>query len=464
MKIIRPINITTSGTFTRDSVGTYFDKAGVMQTAGFNVPRIDYDPITHEMKGVLVEPTKTNFARLSGDFVTYISSDTNAGTFTLSFYGTGTITLSGTATGVVTGSGAFPVRKTYTFTKTAGTLNMLKSGDVQHVQLESGSAATSYIPINFAYDTGIRAADVVTGSGFIYSNVTEADYSEWDSSASYTATVGAVIGSRVIRSTTHKVYECFISGVNTTPPENDTSGRWLEVGPTNRWAVFDASMSTATSNSNTITYIIKPGRVNGLAILGMNATFVEVAMTANGETVYSGSADLLSGNIVGDWYQYFYEPIYQRDALVITELIDSALLNLPAYGDGLISITIEYPTNTPSAAAIVTGLVADFGLTQYDTSVGIIDYSKVETDSFGKTNVVKRGFSKRATFDLVIRNDAVDNVAKILSLYRATPIVWVGTDNIHNSLVVYGFYKDWEITFTEPTVSRINLQVEGLSQ
>lgn len=465
MKIIRPIDITTSGTFTRASVGTYFDKAGNMQVAGFNVPRIDYDPITHVMKGVLVEPAGDNLARLQVDGITYLSSESAAGTFTLSFFGTGTLTLSGAATGTVVGTGAFPSRKTYTFTKTSGAFQMVVSGTVEKVQLETGSVATSYIDYQpLIPGSNLRAADIVTGNGFIYSNITEADYPEWDPSTSYTATVGTTIGSRVIRTLTHKVYECFVSGVSATPPENDTTGRWLEVKPTNRWSVFDASLSTVTSNPSTITYIIKPGRVNGLALLGMNATFVEVAMTANGQTVYSGSANLLDGTVVGDWYEYFYEPIYQRDALVITELIDSALLNLPSYGDSLISITIEYPSNTPSIAAIVAGLVADFGLTQYDTSVGIVDYSKVETDTYGRANVVKRAFSKRASFDLVVKNEAIDNVAKILALYRSTPIVWVGTDNVYNSLVVYGFYKDWEITFSEPKVSRLNLQVEGLSQ
>lgn len=457
MKIIRPIDITTSGTFARASNGTYFDKLGVMQTAALNEPRIDYDPVTHEMKGVMIEAAGQNLASITSPGVA-TSIEAAAGTFTISFYGTGVVTLSGTATAVINGTGATPVRTTSTFTKTAGTLNITYTGTVDYLQLETGSVATSYIAVTLANPTGLRAADIVTGTGYIYSNLTEDEVPEWNAATNYST------GTDVMRVSKHKIYRNFIAGVNATAPENDVSGRWLEVSPTNRWKAFDASLTTITSNVNKITYILKPGRINGLALLGLNATFIEVALTANGETVYSGSADLLTGSTVGDWYEYFYEPIYQRDALVITELIDTTLLNLPAYGDSLLSITIEYDGNTPSVAAIVTGLVADIGLTNYDASVSIVDYSKIETDTFGRTSVVKRGFRKRGNFPLTIKNNVVDNVIRMLSLYRATPIVYVGTENIYSSLVIYGYYKDWEVTFTEPSVSRGNIQIEGLSQ
>lgn len=47
-------------TFSRASAGTYFDATGVMQTAGPNVPRWDYDPVTHMLKGLLLESPRTN--------------------------------------------------------------------------------------------------------------------------------------------------------------------------------------------------------------------------------------------------------------------------------------------------------------------------------------------------------------------------------------------------------------------
>jgi hypothetical protein len=41
-------------------VGTYFDSAGILQSAASGVPRFDFDPVTHAAKGILIEESRTN--------------------------------------------------------------------------------------------------------------------------------------------------------------------------------------------------------------------------------------------------------------------------------------------------------------------------------------------------------------------------------------------------------------------
>jgi hypothetical protein len=48
-------------TFTRDSIGTYVDENGLIQTATANTPRFDHDPATGESLGLLVEESRTNY-------------------------------------------------------------------------------------------------------------------------------------------------------------------------------------------------------------------------------------------------------------------------------------------------------------------------------------------------------------------------------------------------------------------
>lgn len=58
----------TGGSFTRNSIGTYFDSNGALQIATANTPRFDYDPVTHAPKGILIEESRRNRTLFSQDF------------------------------------------------------------------------------------------------------------------------------------------------------------------------------------------------------------------------------------------------------------------------------------------------------------------------------------------------------------------------------------------------------------
>lgn len=54
--------------FTRNSSATYFGSDGLLKTTSANEPRIDYDPVTGECKGFLVEEARTNLLLRSEEF------------------------------------------------------------------------------------------------------------------------------------------------------------------------------------------------------------------------------------------------------------------------------------------------------------------------------------------------------------------------------------------------------------
>jgi hypothetical protein len=63
-------------TFTRGSIGTFVNKNGLIETADTNQPRFDYDPISGECKGLLIEESRANLLTSSNSFG---SGDTNYG-------------------------------------------------------------------------------------------------------------------------------------------------------------------------------------------------------------------------------------------------------------------------------------------------------------------------------------------------------------------------------------------------
>ena len=54
-------------TFTRSSTGTYVGADGLIKTAGADEPRFDHDPATGESLGLLIEESRTNLAKKSGE-------------------------------------------------------------------------------------------------------------------------------------------------------------------------------------------------------------------------------------------------------------------------------------------------------------------------------------------------------------------------------------------------------------
>lgn len=147
-------------TFTRASGGGIFNAAGQYEWLPANTPRFDYDPVTGEAKGLLVEEQRTRLNTVSAAPVAAQAVNVTAAEHTVSFYGSGSLALTGAHAAAVDGAGAYPARRTYTFTPTAGSLTIAPTGDVRMLQLEAGAFATSAIAGEGAQVT--RAADIAS--------------------------------------------------------------------------------------------------------------------------------------------------------------------------------------------------------------------------------------------------------------------------------------------------------------
>ena len=65
-------------TFTRSTTGSYYNSAGVLSTAAINAPRFDYDPVTLESVGLLIEESRTNLLTYSEQFDNAVWTKSNA--------------------------------------------------------------------------------------------------------------------------------------------------------------------------------------------------------------------------------------------------------------------------------------------------------------------------------------------------------------------------------------------------
>jgi len=528
MNLVKPDSVTTTGSITRSTTGTYIDSAGVMQTAAINAVRINHDPATKEFLGVLIENASTNlilyseqvdnaaWTKLSGATVTANTAvapngTTTADTLTISqtkqIYASPVSATAGTycfsAFFKSTGSSSaylqlnldyggsanvaavdinfnsktlsvrFGTPLEYSITEypngwlrvalsLTGTSSSTLVGYIVSpssvdgtvyfwgAQVESGSKPTSYIPTVASQVT--RAADIITGSGLVYTTLTESN-PEWSSATTY------ALGAKVVYGI-YGTYQSLQSGnLNHTPPITSpfTDAYWVRTGPTNKMAMFDDQISSVSSGTNDIIFAVVASSIDSVALLNITASKTNIAVTDKDTKVlaYHNSQQLSGGESL-DWYGYFF---YDAD----TQKTSSIYLDIPPAANSLITIKVS-GTGTVSVGTYVNGQIKSLGGTQYGVSAGIIDYSRKETDEFGNTTFTKRNFSKRMNASVSLTNSNLNRVQRILYDLRATPVLWIASTDaqFEEPLIIYGFYRDFSTEISYPTHSICNLQVEGL--
>lgn len=298
------------------------------------------------------------------------------------------------------------------------------------------------------------AVKIVTPIVIDSTKLTTTNVSGTAEGASWLAATAYTIGNRVYRPN-NKLYERLISGTTATAPEGD-SINWILVSPTNPYRMFDASNSSQTSNATSINVRVTPAAIaNTLALFNMDGTSVTVAMNDPvAGSVYSQTFSLQSPPIAPSWYAYFFDPIKTKRDLVVS---------LPSYINAYTDVTITKAAGTAKCGTMILGNANLVGLgINYGASVGIIDYSTKEKNTFGDYNIVPRGFAKRANFTIMLENSEVDPLIDLLSDLRTTPTLFIGSTQF-TSTAIFGYYKDFDINlqYTENSICTITL--EGLS-
>jgi len=274
--------------------------------------------------------------------------------------------------------------------------------------------------------------------------IPETDHPAWSSGTTY------ALADKVIKA--HKRWESLQAANANHEPETSPTW-WRDLGPTNRWSMFDEKVWTTSSETNTFSVTVKPGRCDAIAMVNVNAATVAVDMVVASESVYSKTVSLIDSPSITDWYQYFFEPIKPQNYLVITDL--------PIYGDAEITVTFTASPGTPYVGVLVFGMQADLGGTVPGPSMGINDFSVKNTDAFGNTTLVRRAYSKRLGARLIFENTELDRVYDALADMRAVPAIWIGSDR-YSSMVIYGFYRDFQVDITYPQISYCTINIEGL--
>ena len=286
----------------------------------------------------------------------------------------------------------------------------------------------------------------VDASNLTASNVPY-DYALWDVGTTYAV-------DDIVRGSDDREYQSLQA--SNTGHSIDDPAWWLDLGPVNRFRMFDQSNTSQTTNPDEIDVTIEvDGVANSVSFLNVVAESIQLIMsTAADGVIYDETVSLVSSSGVSDWWEYFFEPV--------TRYGDWTFNDLPTYLDPTIQAIITDGGATAKVGSMVVGLSRNFGRTIYPSQLSIQDYSRKEADAFGYYTIIERNFAKRASLKVLVDERNVDALTTILADLRATPIVIVGVEQ-YRSTWIYGFYKDWAWQLAGPNESYLNIEVEGLT-
>jgi len=100
---------------------------------------------------------------------------------------------------------------------------------------------------------------------------------------------------------------------------------------------------------------------------------------------------------------------------------------------------------------------------EYPAEVGDVDFSAVVEDDFGGVSLVPRAWSARAELTLVLPEERVPSIFRLLTRLRAQAVVWIADpDPTFSPAVIYGFRRRFSVSYQTAGTSYITLSLRGL--
>ena len=285
------------------------------------------------------------------------------------------------------------------------------------------------------------------------------------------------LGAEVKVSAENNLYKCLTKDTTEIPTGNKTTENWLFLGKTNPHKMFDEKYKSRTvkeSGNLVVTIKMKPdggfSKVSdGIALLNVSASKIRIVGVREGETICDeefdmGVLDLFSPCKILNCN--FGQIVYKKN-LILTPLKDKDGLIISGCRITEYTITFEpIDDETPAACGVcILGKMQYFGKTLMNPKKSLVNYDVKDTNEYGDTAVVERGFSNNYNFSFVGKNDIMQVADETLTELRSTPLIYVVTDDqiLASVFSGYGMISILDITQQGACDMLMTLEVGSLA-
>lgn len=295
----------------------------------------------------------------------------------------------------------------------------------------------------------LRPVDI-TPAMVTSTNVPVNDFAVWNAATNYTA------GTKVIRTTTNRIYRSITGGTFATLPENDTV-HWMDEGYVNAYKMIDAISSTQTSQANSIVFTVNLGqKISSLSFINLVGEELRIFATDNGAATIYDKTISLDATQVTSYYDWFLEPFVQKP--------DHVELDFPeVVSQPIITITLS-GAGTVKMGRFVCAKSYQIGYMQYGAGISIKDYSVKTTDVNNIVSLTKKDNVKLMTFRLELFQAETNRINKLLRELLSVPCVFVGISlDTYEYTIAHGFFQTFRVVLAFRGLNYCELDIEELT-
>lgn len=265
------------------------------------------------------------------------------------------------------------------------------------------------------------------------------------------------VGEQVIRTGVRRKYQRGTAGSGTIVPELDTNN-WTDIGPSNKWAMFDLLRNTPTTKRGApITVAIVPGmRIDALGIVGAQGSSITVLLDVGPTNHYLRTINMITRDTFS-WSGYFLGTFKYAPSLV--------LFDLPLITGATLTVTIDNGAGVAECGGLIIGRSIYLGGTQYSPTRSVLNFSTTTRDAFGNVTMVQRRSVPRTDQKVFVKKATVNAILLLMEELNAVPALWSGLDDrteadYFEALLILGYYKEMSVDMAHADHALLTLQLE----
>ena len=240
-------------------------------------------------------------------------------------------------------------------------------------------------------------------------------------------------------------------------PTTDGGAWWKDVGPTNRWRLFDLLRNTKTVAPSPFSVTFAPGeRIDAIGIVGMVADDVRIEVTVAGVQKYARTINLVRRTTTG-WRSYFFGKFRRKG--------DVCALDLPPQSSSQVKLTWTRSDGDVEVGSIVAGQQIYIGEINYGAVSGQLNFSSFNRDEGGEAEFVKKRSVPKTDQVVKSKYDLVPTILDARDQLNAIVAFWTAVDDpahpYFEPLQMLGVARRWDLNIELPQHVRQDITLEG---